>query len=577
MSKKKISVWATDSGKTIIVTGPLSALRDLETTTDTYATWKDRDLWLPGSRMAYEGLVKTWEEHWAGDYEVQTSDQIKEMFAVFKQMLKDEEENNKLKAQNVVTVDDYEFGGEYTPWDHQVKAFALSKDKPAYGLFMEMGTGKTRVIIDTAAYLYENGLIDMCLVVAYPSAVPMQWVEEAVPTHIPSRIKYKTWVRRPGRKIPEEIFEPCDELKFYALNVEQMQVASGKALVEKLLKSVPNKRILFVFDESSTLKAPRSGRSKFAHKMAPLANYRRILTGTPISQGLHDLYSQFLLLDREIIGATSFTGFRNRYCKMGGFEGRVITGYKQVGELMERTGGYTYRVRKKDCMDLPEKNFINVPIEMTADQKRLYKQMKDDFFIQLANGEIINGDMGISRVLRLQQIVCGHLPLIKNEKTVGWTPIKNHRLDQVKHILTGVDGKTIISSRFSADVHQIKEMLGDEAVEYSGRVGPAGKEEAKYLFKEDSQVKYLVGQVQAISHGLDMPFANNMIMYSRDYSYERWKQLQDRIHRGGQKKVCNYFIFGTPDTVDGLIDDVLKNKHNFQKKALDEGYLKRFL
>ncbi len=510
-------------------------------------------------------------------YTVTTTPDAKEVFAEFKIKAKAEDEARALKAQTAIVVDDYTFGGKYDPWDHQVKAFALSKNSEAFGLFMEMGTGKTRVIIDNAAYLYEKGMIDMCLVIAYPSEVPAQWIDEALPTHMPSRIKYKTWVRRPNKKIPEDIFKPCKELKFYALNVEQMQVKSGKELVEKLLRSVPGKRILLVFDESSTLKAGATARSKFAHEMAPLANYRRILTGTPIGQGIEDLYSQFLLLDREIIGASSFTGFRNRYCRMGGFENRKIVAYRNVNEIMERTGSYTFRVRTAEALDLPRKNFIDVPIEMTPEQLKLYAQMKKHYFVQLENKEIVKGSMALSRMLRLQQIVCGHLPIIKNEKTVGWTPIKNNRLSRVKHILSGVDGKTIIASRFSADIEQIVEMLGPECVEYSGRVNQSRKEEAKYLFNEDSQVKYLVGQTQAISHGLDLQVANNMILYARDYSFERWKQIIARIHRGGQTKVCNYFTFITPKSIDMMIGNVLKNKHDFQEKALDEDYLRRYL
>jgi SNF2 family DNA or RNA helicase len=573
----QINIDLTPSGKSINVTGSMSGLRDLEETTTTYATWKERILRLPASRLAYDGLIETWQLHWKNEYEVVVSPSAKELFAKLKKKSAEAKEILKLKAQNAVTVDDYEFGGEFPPWDHQIKCFGLAKGRPAFGFFMEMGTGKSRVIIDEAAYLYENDLIDLCLVIAYPSGVPAQWIEEAVPTHIPERIKYKPWVRRPGKKIPEEIFEPCKELKFYAINVESLQVQSGKDLIEKILKSIPNKRVLLVFDESTTLKNSQSKRSKFAFTLIQYANYRRILTGCPISQGLHDLYSQFKLLDVDIIGATSLTGFRNRYCKMGRIEYREIIGYKNVSELMERVHGYTYRVRKSECMDLPPKVFINVPIELTPEQAKYYKQMKNDLFIALENGEIIDGAMGVARVLRLQQIVCGHLPDIKNEKTVGWTPIKNHRLDRVKHILKSVDGKTIISSRFSADITQMKLMLGDEAVEYSGKVGQSGKEEAKYLFKNDPYVKYLIGQTQAISHGLDMPYANNMISYARDYSFERWKQIQDRIHRGGQTKQCNYYIFLTPNSVDILIDDVLRKKYNFQKKCLDEEYLKKFL
>ncbi len=567
-----VNVAVSDSGKTLHLTGTFSLLRKIEEETDTWAHWKDRQLRMPASRMAYKALSRTLSPD-----QLITTEAVKAIFSEYKNLEKTALDTLYDKAQPVAAIEGYIFGGQYVPYEHQKKAFSLSRDKKGFALFMEMGTGKTRIIIDEAADLYERGLIDMCLVVAYPSGVPSQWIHEAIPTHMPDRIKVKTWVRHPGRKVPNDIWEPFKGLKFYGLNVEQLQVKSGVKLLNDIIESVPDKRVLLVFDESTSLKSHRSNRSKAGWALAKKANYRRILTGTPITQGMHDLYSQFKLIDPDIIGATSFTAFRNRYCRMGGYERQEIIGYRNVEELMELIHGYSFRVRKEDCLDLPPKVFVRKEIDMTPEQKSLYDKMKKDYFIKLENGEILDGTIGAVRIMRMQQTMSGHIPIIENEKTVGWEPIRNKRIEMTKHILSGVDGKTIIFCKFTPDVEQLVQELSDSCLEYSGRINHTKRHDVLKEFKDNPQKKVLVSQIRAGAMGLDMWYAQNVIYFSCDWSYELHYQSQDRIHRSGQTKTCTYFTILIPNTVDTMIQDIIQNKHDFAKMCLDKEYLQRVL
>lgn len=566
-----VSVDVTPSLKTLRLTGPMSLLRIIEEGTDTWAHWKGRVLEMPAVRQSLDQIIRV-----TGPDRLVYTDRGRQVVDSFAQIVQQAEETQARKTGKIVQVDDYTFAGTLDPWEHQLRAFGLGHGKPAFGYFMEQGTGKTFVVINEAAYLWEKGLIDLCLVIAWPSGVPSQWIYEALPAHMPARIPIKTWVRRPGRKIPPDIFEPFAGLKFYAVNLEQLQVASGVDLVKQILGSVPGKRVLLVFDESSRLKAPQSKRSREAWKLAEMANYRRIMTGTPITTGIQNLYSQFRLLDPNIIGVSSYTGFRNRYCRMGGWDDRQVIDYKNVEELMNLVHGYTFRVRARDCLDLPADHIIPVRVEFHPEQQRMYEQMRDDYFLDLGNGTILDGDTGGKRIMRLQQIVCGHVPEQRDGRTVGWAPVKNHRLETAQGVLDGCDGKSLIFCRYTADVQQMVEMLGDRCLEYSGKVGPDAKDYAKHTFKT-TDLPYLVVQEQSGSHGLDMPYAQNILYFSRSFSYENWEQSQKRILRGGQKNICRYFVLQTPNSVDMMIEDVIRNQYDLATKCLDGEYVRRFL
>jgi SNF2 family DNA or RNA helicase len=574
-----VTVDTTLSGKTLKISGAMSDLRRIEEITDTWANWTDRTLNLPAVRLAYQGLLEAVPED-----RLVITPAAQTVIDGFLELARQEDEMKRQLASQAVTVDDYQFGGMFPkPWEHQLRMFSLAKGKKTFGYFAEMGTGKSRVIIDEAAYLFEQGHIDMCLVIAWPSAVPSQWIEEAVPTHMPDRIKTHLWVRRPGKKPLPECFEPMPGvLKFYALNIEQLSIASGVKVIEDLLRSVKDKRVLLVFDESSKIKHPHSKRTKAAVQAASLATYKRICTGTPITQGMKDLYAQMLVLDKNIIGANSFTAFRNRYCRMGGFESRQIVGYKNVEELMGKVQSHTFRIRKNECMDLPPKQFITRRVELTAMQKKFYNQMKDDYFIKLKNGAFLSGEMGAQRIMRLQQIASGFLPKVEeledgSMKTVGYEPLSNNINEEVYAILENVDGKTIVFCRYIPNIIELMKLNEDTAVEYSGRVGPSGKEQSMFLFKNAPEKRVMIAQLDAASHGLDLNFAQNVIYVSRSWSYETDAQSQDRIHRGGQTKICSYYYLSIPGTVYDMVDDVLKKKLNMAKMCLDYNYVSRFI
>lgn len=260
-------------------------------------------------------------------------------------------ESNELKLNSQkyseLQEDDYEY--KTKPFEHQKRAFLISRDQHYYAYFMEMGTGKTKVVIDNAAYLCQKGKID-CLLIFAPNGVHAQWINEQLRLHMP--IPYSGYIYRASTKQSIKAIESIEnderDLKVIAFNVDALSNKKSYALIEKTLRKF---RSMMVIDESVRIKSMTALRTKNAIKLSELAPYRRIMSGAPVTKGCEDLYSQFKLLHPDILGFSSFYTFRNYYCIMGGFESRQIVGYKPnaIKELEQRIETYAFRITKLWC------------------------------------------------------------------------------------------------------------------------------------------------------------------------------------------------------------------------------------
>ena len=469
--------------------------------------------------------------------------------------LKELERNLKAKDADLPANDDFDF--KTKPFDHQRKAFYLSRDIKNFALLMEQGTGKTKVINDNAAYLYGKDEITALVVIA-PNGVHRNWVNKEIPQHLPEWCHYESAYYYSGMtKKDQESFQNVmgtkEKLKVFTFNVECF--VSDKAV--KLMSSILlANHVMLVVDESSRIKRPSAKRTKAITKFGKHAKYKRILTGTPITKGPEDVYSQFKFLDPQILGYDSFYSFRARYCIMGGFENRQIVSYQNIDELTRNIEGHSFRVLKKDCLDLPPKIYQRYPVELTKRQRKLYEQMKKTFVSEL--GEIkITAPEAITRLLRLQQIVCGWFP---SDEEV--TPIedKNPRLEALLEILSDIDSKVIIWARFKADIRAIQRALGDLAVVYYGDVSNDARERAVYNFQNDPKVKYFIGQPQSGGIGLTLTAADYAVYYSNSFDLETRLQSEDRCHRIGTKNNVTYIDIEAPKTIDSKIIKALQKK-----------------
>ena len=250
------------------------------------------------------------------------------------------------------------------PYQHQLKALELSWEKSYFAYFMEMGTGKSKVLLDNIAMLYDQGKINGALIVA-TKGVMGTWYDQEIPIHLPDHIENVTvmWqaniTKGQSRKLGS-LFKTGEELHVLVMNVEAFSTQKGVNFAEKFLSSHNS---LMAIDESTTIKNPDAKRTKNICKLSPYAKYKRILTGSPVTKSPLDLYKQCEFLAPELLGHTSYYTFRTRYAIMktanfGGRSVQIVVGYHNLDELAEKLKVFSYRVLKDECLDLPPKTFM---------------------------------------------------------------------------------------------------------------------------------------------------------------------------------------------------------------------------
>jgi len=460
------------------------------------------------------------------------------------------------------------------PFAHQSKALEMSWDKEVFAYFMEMGTGKSKVLIDNIAMLYNAGKIDSALIVA-PKGVYKNWFDSEIPNHMPDYIEKKVglWRTKPDAPELKPLFSTGAELHILIMNVEAFSTKKGVDFARKFLSS--HKAMMGV-DESTTIKNPSAKRTKNILSLRTLAKYRRILTGSPVTKSPLDLYSQCQFLDPYLLDQSSYYVFRTRYaiCRKINVSGRsveIVVGYRNLAELSEKIKPFSYRVLKDDCLDLPKKTFVKRTVELTDEQKKVYKQMKEEA-IAFLNGKMVTSATVISQLMRLHQITCGHFT--SNDGKVQ--DIKSNRINQLMDILEEMEGKAVIWAHYRYDIQKIVEAIskkyGENAVvTYYGDTSTDDRQKAiKKIQDKDSPVRFIVGTPQTGGYGITLTGASTMIYYSNGYDLEKRQQSEARIDRIGQEKPMTYIDIICENTVDTNIVKSLRNKVNIATEIMGE-------
>lgn len=471
-------------------------------------------------------------------------------------------------AAKVPMPEDYRF--KTKPYDHQLRAFMISRDAPAFALLMEAGTGKTKVIIDTGAWLWSQGKIDGIMIVA-PNGVHRQWVEEQVPIHMPDWVECSAHAHKVG-KLDASLMERGAGLRILTINFEALNTATGRELAERFLRSG---RMMMVIDESHRIKNPSAKTTREIIRLGRLTDYRRICTGTPIAKGLEDKFSQFYFLNPHIIGYSSFVTFRNNYCVMGGYENRQIISYRNIEVFQARVAPYSYRVLKRDCLDLPPKiGGIDNPdgplkryVEMTSEQRGHYQRLRDELITFMSDGSAVEAPLAVQRMLRLQQVLCGHLPLEDGTLEI----IPSNRPAVCKEIVEEAAGKVVIWTRFRHDVQALKATFGDRAVTYQGGQAKENAESLRLFMDPDSAIDILIANQQAGGTGLNLAgLVSDVIYYANSFSsLDRW-QSEDRTYRIGTVFPCRYTDLVTRASIDVGIIANLRRKRSISDLTLGE-------
>jgi len=463
------------------------------------------------------------------------------------------------------------------PYGHQITALEKSWDKEEYGYFMEMGTGKSKVLVDNIAMLYDKGKINSALIIA-PKGVYRNWFSQEIPNHLPSHIDHKTilWTATTSKakdKEYQQLFKIDYDLHILVMNVEAFSTKKGLEFATKFLNC---HKAIMAIDESTSIKTPTAKRTKAILALGKLATYRRILTGSPVTKSPLDLYTQCNFLHEELLGFNSYYTFRNRYATMidrnfGGRRVQIVGGYKRLDELSDSLKKFSYRVLKEDCLDLPEKVYIQREVELSDEQRQIYATMKSAALAQL-KGKMATAPHVLTQLMRLHQITCGHLK--NDDDTI--TEIKNNRMVELLDVLDEVEGKVIIWANYVYDIQQIVKAISkkfgeDSIVQYYGAIPADVRQKNIERFQDsNSNARFFVGNPQTGGYGITLTAANNVIYYSNGYDLEKRLQSEDRAHRIGQKKSVTYVDFITPKTVDEKIVKALRKKMNIATEIMGE-------
>ena len=462
------------------------------------------------------------------------------------------------------------------PYAHQLRALEMSWDKKCFAYFMEMGTGKSKVLIDNTAILYDNGKINGVLIVA-PKGVYKNWYSSEIPTHLPDHIEknmvlWQANITKQQQKYLDTLFKTGTDLHILIMNVESLSTKKGVDFAARFLNS---HRTMMAIDESTTIKNPTAKRTKNIVALGKYAQYKRILTGSPVTKSPLDLYTQCEFLDPWLLDHQSFYSFRTRYAVMrkmnfGGRSVEIPVGYKNLGELSDKLKPFSDRVLKDACLDLPKKTFMKRTVQLTPDQFKVYEQMKKEA-LAIMNGKMTTTANALTQLMRLQQITCGHF-----KADDGTTQeINSNRLDELINVLGELEGKVVIWAHWQSDVRQIikavvKDFGNNSFVDYYGLTPQDERQQNIKRFQEDDACRFFIGTPQTGGYGITLTAASNMIYYSNGYDLEKRQQSEARIDRIGQEKPMTYIDIICEDTVDERIVKALRKKVNIASQVMGE-------
>lgn len=447
------------------------------------------------------------------------------------------------------------------PFQHQVAAFNMAITRPSFAALMEQGCGKTAVAIAAAGYRFKRCEVNRVLVVAPASVVPVWPKELALHADFPHEVKALEGSTAKRAEILRAWRPDPNRLQVAVINYE-----ATWRMEEALIAWQPD---MIICDESQRIKTPGARQSKAMARLGTIARYRMILTGTPVSQGPLDFYSQYRFLDRNIFG-TSYYAFRARYALMGGYENRQVIGYQNLDDLVQKAHNIAFRCRKADCLDLPEQIDQVLFCDLEREAQRIYDQLVKESVAELSSEEVVAAPNVLSRLLRLSQVTGGFLKV--DEKTTQVSKAKMALLEETLDDLLEAGKKVVVFARFVPEIEAITKMLDKKKVAHGliyGATPMDARGDMVEAFQTDPDVKIFVAQIQTAGLGITLHAADTAIFYSLDYSFANYDQCRARIHRIGQKNNCTYIHLVARNTVDEKVLSALAEKKSLADQVVD--------
>lgn len=435
---------------------------------------------------------------------------------------------------------------------HQKIALSYLRSNNFFALFMEQGTGKTIPTLCRLLDLLKSGNIETALVVAPKSALG-------------------AWER------DMDLFSDLDKSilqdNITLVNYDKVWRGENKSPYNRSWGCI-------VLDEAHMIKNRSSKRSKFLLKLGCKADYRYILTGTPIGNGqLENIWSLYCFLDPYLVRGRpysrifggSYKEFEKKYCILNMYH--KPSSYIHVRELQDIINNYSYRVKKSECLDLPEKLPDEI-IKVDLAEKQLYKSLATESAI--LDLEVL-AENPLTRLLKLRQLCSGHIKL--DDGTIK--DVKTEKLSILKELIEGYDEtkKIVIFAEFKYSIKSICKMLDKMKIKYVRLDGEQKDKQIWRTFQNDESIKIIVCQYQTACAGIDLFASDTIIYYEPTLRSNTLEQSRDRIHRTGQVNKCSYIHLLTKGSVEVNIYRALAGYSDFSEKLFTEymdGYRRSF-
>lgn len=462
------------------------------------------------------------------------------------------------------------FAHQHEGWQKAVQTMVFGGG--GYGLLYEMGCGKTLTAIAVAGTLWQMGLLKRVLIVA-PSSVCSVWPREFRQyADFPVECVVLTGSSAQRRQQLENFADQeTDSLRVAVINYEGAWRLPEPGKYNVMRHYNPG---LVICDESHRIKKPTAKQSKYIHLLGDDADFRMILTGTPVQNNPLDFFSQYRFLDKNVFG-TSFMRFRSRYAVMGGYavHGKPVQviGYRHLDELTAKAYTCASRVTKAECLDLPPQTFETRYVDMSPAGMQLYREMKRESIAWLGENPVTASNV-LSRLLILQRLTGGY---IRADDEVSARQVDTSKLDALEDIVLDLQDageKCVVFVRFLDELAAITDMLTRNKVRHCAIYGAVPQDQRGDLvesFQTDPAVKVFVAQVDTAGLGITLTAARVAIFYSPTWNYASYQQALARTHRIGQNDECHYIHLICPGTVDEDVMDALNNKKNLADAVVD--------
>lgn len=487
-----------------------------------------------------------------------------------------------------------------TAWPHQTRAADWLREREVAAIFMEMRTGKSRVLLDDFLHQFSRGNVYAFVVIA-PNGVHRNWVSNEIAAHWPDDVPLTcmAWdssdTTKRTEKAREAFLKKDGRLRFLSVNVEAFR--SGKTF-DFVMKFLRSRKCMFAIDESHRIKTPNIQRTKSILTLSQCARYKRILTGTPSTQSPLDLWSQFKFLKPGILPA-SFAAYRAEYCELlpptsrlvqsirtrnnlkfdpvllaTGRDGQPI--YRNLDDLRAKIAPYSLRILRSDCKDVPPKVFDSLPVDLAPAQRAAYEAMRKRSVAELSTG-VVTAPLVITKLLRLQQILGGFIKQDDGtEVALFESDADNPRIAALLEAVESMSGKVIVWARFVREIEAIAAALDGMGmggvVTYHGAVPQDARESAVASFGSSNGARFFVGQPHSGGIGLPLHAADTMVFYSNDFSLETRLQAEDRAQHMEKETPVDYLDLYTPHTIDEKIMTALRNKMDVARAVTGDAW-----